>query len=475
MLGFGATVWFGWLTALAGTAGFPCSPGNLAVYRLELRTFWSEERFPKQYPQWRPPAQWSKTIGFVHSAELELFHVGRTVGAGLRRFVENGDSELIEQEFGNMSSLDTILAPPILQGEGATTANIFVDGNHTKVSLVTKIVPSPDWFIGLDSLDLCRDGEFIDQISLEVDPLDAGTDNGFTFTSPNWPTEPQGVVFKISSSYPPHPAGSFNYPHLHSLPTLAIFSFQKEKDYQLSAVHHAEMETFISERKEINQHKYKYDVPSRTTKPLEIIQFVPYEETTRMTFDDDVETNEVVVVAPSEEEEDNKGTIRLGSKVGPGGPKPKLGFRTAAAEGYHSSTAPEDFFKKKYKSEYLSQAEDVVYTRDLTKLSTNKKKDMLQNILDSYQDKSEDGLKGGAKKKVRKEGAKQRRSKKPRNCEVSEWTEWSSCSKTCGIGESIRTRTILKHPRHGGSVCPKLRDYKWCGSARNCHNGYFNW
>jgi hypothetical protein len=37
-----------------------------------------------------------------------------------------------------------------------------------QVSLITKIVPSPDWFIGLDSLDLCREGEFIDQISLEV-------------------------------------------------------------------------------------------------------------------------------------------------------------------------------------------------------------------------------------------------------------------------------------------------------------------
>ncbi len=37
-----------------------------------------------------------------------------------------------------------------------------------QVSLITKIVPSPDWFIGLDSLDLCREGEFIDQISLEA-------------------------------------------------------------------------------------------------------------------------------------------------------------------------------------------------------------------------------------------------------------------------------------------------------------------
>ncbi len=37
---------------------------------------------------------------------------------------------------------------------------------------------------------------------------------------------------------------------------------------------------------------------------------------------------------------------------------------------------------------------------------------MLQNILESYQDKAQDGIKGG-KKKVRKEGgSKQRRSSK---------------------------------------------------------------
>ena len=42
--------------------------------------------------------------------------------------------------------------------------------------------------------------------------MDAGTDNGFTFTSPNWPTSPQGSIFRITNVYPSHPAGSFNYP-----------------------------------------------------------------------------------------------------------------------------------------------------------------------------------------------------------------------------------------------------------------------
>lgn len=60
-----------------------------------------------------------------------------------------------------------------------------------------------------------------------MDPLDAGTDNGFTFTAPNWPTEPQGVVYRITSTHPQHPAGSFYYPSLKRLPPIATFQFIK--------------------------------------------------------------------------------------------------------------------------------------------------------------------------------------------------------------------------------------------------------
>ena len=33
---------------------------------------------------------------------------------------------------------------------------------------MTKIVPSPDWFIGLDSVDLCDEGAFLETVVIEV-------------------------------------------------------------------------------------------------------------------------------------------------------------------------------------------------------------------------------------------------------------------------------------------------------------------
>lgn len=43
--------------------GDTCQPDKLTVYKVVLHTFWSRESFPKHYPDWRPPASWSKVFG----------------------------------------------------------------------------------------------------------------------------------------------------------------------------------------------------------------------------------------------------------------------------------------------------------------------------------------------------------------------------------------------------------------------------
>lgn len=64
-----------------------------------------------------------------------------------------------------------------------------------------------------------------------------------------------------------------------------------------------------------------------------------------------------------------------------------------------------------------------------------------------------------------------------KDCQVSPWSSWSPCSKSCGLGEMYRVREILHAAQHGGLVCPSLKEIKWCGSARKCTttDDYFRW
>ncbi|XP_061738576.1 thrombospondin type-1 domain-containing protein 7A-like [Nerophis ophidion] len=50
----------------------------------------------------------------------------------------------------------------------------------------------------------------------------------------------------------------------------------------------------------------------------------------------------------------------------------------------------------------------------------------------------------------------------PRDCVVSEFSPWTFCSKTCGIGLQNRIRIVLAPPLFGGSACPNLTEFQTC-------------
>lgn len=47
--------------------------------------------------------------------------------------------------------------------------------------MVAKIVPSPDWFVGVDSIPLCKDGQWQESGEHLLRPLDAGSQQGKCF------------------------------------------------------------------------------------------------------------------------------------------------------------------------------------------------------------------------------------------------------------------------------------------------------
>lgn len=98
----------------------------------------------------------------------------------------------------------------------------------------------------------------------------------------------------------------------------------------------------------------------------------------------------------------------------------------------------------------------------------NNKAALLSNIAENY--KKTNGKRISAPNKH-----KYRKTRPPRDCRVGHWSDWSACSKTCGIGEMHRYRKVVRHSKRGGRPCPPLQESKWCGSARDCNSDYFKW
>ena len=129
-----------------------CSTDSLAVYKVTLDGNWDKDLFPKHYPENRPTAQFSKSFGRTHDEQYSLFRLGKLANPGLKQFCEDGISVELENE--SIEKFDEFLIPHLKKPTHKLDIRVFVSSNYSMVSLITKLVPSPDWIIGVDSLNV---------------------------------------------------------------------------------------------------------------------------------------------------------------------------------------------------------------------------------------------------------------------------------------------------------------------------------
>lgn len=82
--------------------------------------------------------------------------------------METGRADGLDADGDSPNSLHSFTGPPIPQGEGTSVTRAFLDGNHTLISIMARINPSPDWFVGVDSFQLCVEGNWVDIVTVEV-------------------------------------------------------------------------------------------------------------------------------------------------------------------------------------------------------------------------------------------------------------------------------------------------------------------
>ncbi len=145
-------------------------------------------------------AHFSTLVGATHNGSARMWEHGATASAGVEAMAERGRTTGIVSEMGaqggNVGGTFTG-SGGFNASDGTTSVSFSVSGMHPMVSLVTMLAPSPDWFVGVDSVPLCKDGSFQD-VSVTLVVYDAGTDDGATFTAPDADTQPRGTIQKLA-------------------------------------------------------------------------------------------------------------------------------------------------------------------------------------------------------------------------------------------------------------------------------------
>ena len=157
-------------------------------------------------------AHWSNLVGANHNSNVSFLELGSVASAGIEGVAEIGSNTVFNAEvqsaidFGDADNWLQASFSPFAAISSATLPNIVVSEDHSLITLVAMIAPSPDWIIAVNSLELWDSNLNQWKATFEIDlfPYDAGTENGFEYSGNNTETDPRGIITNI--------AGATGYP-----------------------------------------------------------------------------------------------------------------------------------------------------------------------------------------------------------------------------------------------------------------------
>ena len=196
-----------------------CIDPNMITYEVTFDATWSEDTLPDDFP---PNPHFSGLIGATHKEKVFFWREGELASKGIKNMAETGSKYPLIKEIGmcvlDQTAFRIISGDGISLSHGSISLRFKICEKYPLVTLVSMIAPSPDWFVGIDSLNLFENGTFVDEKIVTLYAYDAGTDSGYTYTSPDIPTDPPVTIFKIAG-----------YPFLYNeeLVPLGTFTFTK--------------------------------------------------------------------------------------------------------------------------------------------------------------------------------------------------------------------------------------------------------
>ena len=186
---------------------------SAAEYRVTFESTWSQDTHPLDWPG--ASAHYSQLIAVVHASQGAIWSPGAVATPGVEQMAETGGTSLLVAEAEAMGGEvhSAAVGPAMSLSPGTVSMTVTVDEEHPRVSLLTMIAPSPDWFVGADGIDLLDTEGWTPGRSLTLFAWDAGTDSGTQYTSQNEDTQPREPI--ALSEAPPFvsagPLGTFTF------------------------------------------------------------------------------------------------------------------------------------------------------------------------------------------------------------------------------------------------------------------------
>lgn len=132
-------------------------------------------------------------VAVVHRPNFVLFRRTEKVDDEVAEVALRGSAHQLQDRLDRLKDSDDVSSYVIeenLDVDGTTRFELTADNNATKVSFMAPLVPSPAWFIGIDSYDLCSGDLFVTSKSaIGIENYDSGLTDGRSWNAEFKPYE----------------------------------------------------------------------------------------------------------------------------------------------------------------------------------------------------------------------------------------------------------------------------------------------
>ncbi|KAA1243932.1 spondin domain-containing protein [Aquimarina sp. RZ0] len=154
-------------------------------------------------------AHFTELVGATHNSNITFLKMGELATPGIEGVAETGSNGTFNSEVNsaiNANNADQYIEGPDLffngSGRTITISDLTVSSDFPLVSLASMLAPSPDWMIAVNSVSLVDNGgQWIPEITLDLFPYDAGTEEGTGYQLNNPETVPQEPISDIRGMY----------------------------------------------------------------------------------------------------------------------------------------------------------------------------------------------------------------------------------------------------------------------------------